>query len=344
MKTTVHYSALDAMRGAAAVTIAIFHMRSDTSIPIPSAFLAVDFFFLLSGFVIAHAYDRRLSEGLGFLAFMKLRLVRLYPLIFLGGAIAAAKAASELFLGDGQGDPLSAYQIAAGFVLGTLLLPMPFSGQRMFLNSPAWSLMSEMIANAIYAALFPFMTTRVLGAIIFAGLVGLAFTAGTHGTLHAGVVWPELIEAISRVMFSFFLGVLIYRFKALVTFKRQINPTVALVGLVAALCMPHESAVYHLLFVVALGPVLLILGANSKPVPFSSFMGDMSFTLYAIHRPLLGGAIMVADRIGVPALAAGTAAIAAIIAATPLIGRLYDKPARAWLARAFQSRAPVVSK
>ncbi len=102
-----HFVALDSLRGIAALMVAFHHFRTDSLLDgltiVRQAWLFVDFFFLLSGFVIAATYRDRLARGHGVLPFMLLRIGRLYPLHL---AILAAFVAAEgalLIAGPGFG-------------------------------------------------------------------------------------------------------------------------------------------------------------------------------------------------------------------------------------------------
>src|ERR1700748_3183694 len=91
LKTKQHFEILDGMRGIAAISVVVFHFMeviiTDYSQNfIGHGFLAVDFFFCLSGFVIAYAYDDRIRQ-MGKANFFKARLIRLRPLVILGSVL-----------------------------------------------------------------------------------------------------------------------------------------------------------------------------------------------------------------------------------------------------------------
>ena len=91
VKSKAHFEILDGLRGLAAIAVVIFHFMewvySDFSQNfIAHGFLAVDFFFCLSGFVIGYAYDERIGK-ISVIAFLKLRLIRLHPLVIIGSVL-----------------------------------------------------------------------------------------------------------------------------------------------------------------------------------------------------------------------------------------------------------------
>src|SRR5688572_27186028 len=91
LDTKQHFQILDGLRGIAALAVVIFHFMEwifpDISNNfIGHGFLAVDFFFCLSGFVIGYAYDDRIRK-MGTGAFFKARLIRLHPLVILGSVL-----------------------------------------------------------------------------------------------------------------------------------------------------------------------------------------------------------------------------------------------------------------
>src|SRR6202790_2270034 len=99
-----HYPILDGLRGTAAIMVVIYHLFEAYfpvvgHHPTPHGYLAVDFFFLLSGFVVGYAYDDRWGR-MGLRGFLARRLIRLHPMVILGsviGAIAFYFGQSEMF-------------------------------------------------------------------------------------------------------------------------------------------------------------------------------------------------------------------------------------------------------
>src|ERR1700722_3197255 len=128
------FSALDGLRGVAAISIVVFHYSQNLGWELlPNAYLAVDFFFMLSGFVIAHAYEARLRSGQTVAEFMQRRLIRLYPLYWLGTTLPIILIAVAAWFGESH--PAGTLT-AASYFLGLLFLPTPSNlsvfGSRVF--------------------------------------------------------------------------------------------------------------------------------------------------------------------------------------------------------------------
>jgi peptidoglycan/LPS O-acetylase OafA/YrhL len=210
---TRHYLALDGLRGVAAIGVVTYHICGYFRLGFAPAhaYLAVDFFFMLSGFVIAHAYDRRLASGFGVLGFLAVRLVRLYPLVLLGLAIGTA-----LFLMRA----VSTHEMRAGSVLlaaatNALLLPSPaltyLRPWAFPTDTPLWSLAFELWVNILYAATFKFTPRAGLMAALAVGGVLVVWTSLAFGGLNVGYAWHDFYLGGARVLFPFLMGVLLAR-------------------------------------------------------------------------------------------------------------------------------------
>jgi peptidoglycan/LPS O-acetylase OafA/YrhL len=319
----MRFLTLDGLRGVAALAVVIFH--ADVLLHgqyAPSGFLAVDFFFLLSGFVIAHAYDDRI-EGIGLLAFIRRRVIRFYPLYLLGLCLGAAWLAAELILRPPA--YLTAGEGARDFLLGLVFLPSP--GKNLYpLNVPAWSLGCELLINILFAVFHRRLTGSRLLAVVL--LSGAALALGWTGTVHEGG-WLPLV----RATFGFSLGVLLFRSR----FRWSANPWLLVAVTALALLFPAPKAwggLYELACVFVLFP-LVVAGGVRQPrleAPFA-WAGDASYTIYAIHYPLIW---MVAVLHGPPWIA--FVFIAALMAATGPLQRFYDRPARHWLSSLAAAR------
>jgi peptidoglycan/LPS O-acetylase OafA/YrhL len=330
-----HYEALDGMRGLAAFAVVLFHMGVAAPIKAPSGFLAVDFFYVLSGFVIACAYDARLGQSLSFKAFMRLRFIRLYPIFALGALLAVLRAIALFVMKDPAAVP--APELGLGSILGLAFLPTPIVGAYMFLNVPAWSLMFELVANAAYALFYRWMTALGLVVIAGAGLAGIAAILALHGSLDVGAHWPDFPQGLARVTFSFAVGALLWRLRTKVSLPR-IPVLPLLVILVAALCVPFKSGLYDLVFVVAISPLVVFLGSYCDSFPGAKRLGDISYPLYAIHFSLLSIGSFAGRKLHVAPTITLVGIIVAFSLVVPLILKLYDKPVRDFLARVTDKR------
>src|SRR6202000_3059796 len=171
LKTKQHFEILDGLRGVAALGVVTFHFMemaySDYSKNfIGHGFLAVDFFFCLSGFVIGYAYDDRIAK-MGILEFFKSRIIRLHPLVVLGSVLGLLA-----FLFDPFGGHIELYsmrQINLLFLMSVMLVAYPIVSDRSFnlfgLNAPAWSLFWEYVANIFYAFILCRLPKGVLAVL-----------------------------------------------------------------------------------------------------------------------------------------------------------------------------------
>jgi peptidoglycan/LPS O-acetylase OafA/YrhL len=294
---------LDALRGLAAIVVVRLHapIAFKGSLAFTNSFLAVDFFFCLSGFVIAFSYKDRLRRGLSWRDFAAVRLIRLYPLYALGITVAATR---EIFFPShfrGQSLSTNVFTI----LLSIFLVPnfvLALRGNLLYpLDGPAWSLFFELAANAVYAIVARLRSARTYTAILCAlSLAGILWATLTYGTLDFGYRPRELFFGFARVGFSFMAGVLIFELFRSGKMK-HLSKTASLVGfilvpvfLLGALLVDTSwtrLGLIQLLIVVLLFPALVLVGAVcSPPAPFvrvCAVLGNISYPLYMLHMPLM---------------------------------------------------------
>ncbi len=341
------YLTLEGLRGLAALLVVYFHQCTAGISPAPTSFyLAVDLFFLMSGFVIAHAYEDRLGEGLSALAFMRLRLIRLYPLYILGSAIGLVVMA--WFGRLSAFDPASAGDISRSAAGAVFMVPYlgPVKTLILFpLNGPAWSLLLEVLANLAYAVFARRLSTRALTAIcVVSGLV-LSGAALHDQTLNLGYQAHRLWVGVARVSFSFSLGVVIFRFYRAGRLPVVVlGPMPVMAGACALLLLPSLGNLPGLFAaaVVLVGfPTLMIAAVQARaPGPRLARMfglsGEISYPLYAIHGPLIVGLMMASKFWNWPLPALQPWGVGLVIAPALAVlalgvSRAYDQPVRAWL-------------
>jgi peptidoglycan/LPS O-acetylase OafA/YrhL len=338
------FAGLDAMRGLAALAVVLFHVFGPLRVAAaPKGYLAVDFFFLLSGFVIAGAYAARLKPGLGWTAFMGLRLARLYPLLLLGMVmgVVVALAAPGARPSPAQAPAFAAAALSEALLLPVLRPPRASDTALFVFNPPIWTLALEIAANALYAAIAPRLTVGRLAALIALAWVGLVISALRHGSLQVGAEAASLDGGLARVGFSFFGGVALHRLVAARGRPRLAWGPALGAGLLAlALFAPDliDRRLFDLAVVTLVFPAALVLSLGGEPrgsIRSAALLaGALSYPLYATHFPIMRAflASIQAGRLtGSARDGALAAAFAAMAAAAILALWLYDQPVRAWL-------------
>lgn len=332
---------LDALRGVAAIAV-YFHHSNGISAPfgMSAGYRAVDLFFILSGFVIAHAYEEKLRRDLTPLQFTLLRIARIYPLYLVGLIIGAGGAFLAVLL---HGGDLSMHVVVVSTVAMLFLLPSPATNAFMPLNVPAWSLFFELLANAIYAQLAKVLNNRRLILLIGAAAAILTWLSVCAGTTNMGVEWSGFVGGVMRVLFSFFAGILLYRVRPrriLHTPWAWILPLIALPSLYLA----SEELIPDLLCVFVVFPTMIWLG-SAVELPtrrVANFLGDTSYGLYVIHVPMILLSYKTFSYFGSDANRfapwTGLILLAALLLGIYILDRIYDQPVRSWVAAKVRSR------
>jgi peptidoglycan/LPS O-acetylase OafA/YrhL len=347
-----HFEVLDGLRGSAAILIVIFHAFNysfgwDTPLSLMHhAYLAVDFFFGLSGFVVAYAYDDRWAR-MSTLQFFRIRLIRLHPLVLLGATLGLLG-----YLLDPFGKAInqtSAPMLLLAYVTSLLLLPSPPVGGRQnesqALNGPAWSLMQEYLGNIAYALILRRLRALTLGIIfVVSGLV-LIWVANTKGSLDGGWGYPAIWMAPLRLTVSFVMGLWLYRIQHRIR-RPQIGLlilSILLVVIFQAPKFPNASGfslngLYDAACVLFLFPIIIICGAHSNAgagmVRLCKFSGRLSYPLYITHIPFV---YVIANFANTrhPATSVVLVCILlllpTVIAVAWLALKYFDEPVRAWL-------------
>jgi len=288
-----HFEVLDGLRGMAALAVVVFHFAEiiapDSSHNfIGHGFLAVDFFFCLSGFVIAYAYDDRIAS-LGPREFFQSRLIRLHPLVVFGTVLGLLGFFIQSQIGPPQS--IDGLRIAEIFLCSLLMIPFPVMASRFFnnfsLNAPAWSLFWEYIANLFYALVLRRISRRYLAVLIGLSAAAIVWVISKEGSLLGGWSGGTFWDGLVRVSYSFLAGMLIYRLKWIVTNRLGFSPLA--VGLLLAFLVPFGkwNILSESLIVLLYFPLLIALGAGTAPAPwvrkFCGFSGKISYPLYMTH-------------------------------------------------------------
>lgn len=341
-----HFKTLDGIRGVAALAVILHHAVTLVGVPLaPSGYLAVDLFFALSGFVLAHAYEQKLQDGLSIWRFMAIRAIRFYPLYILGLGIGLLKCIAVVAMHQPTTMPAGA--IAPSALLGALFIPAPLSPPdfNLFpLNIPAWSLFFELLVNALFAiALVRVHRSALLLALLICGAY-LMVAIVSRGNADFGTFAADAPLGAVRTFVSFGMGMWIYHWKI----KAPRLPPMLLCATCGLLLVAPDfdrfRSLYDAVFIFIASPTLLILGTKAEPQTkiqdaLCHRLGLFSFFAYAVHYPLLWLARGVAQRMphGLewPMLAC---LVAGLFIAAPAVDRMYDRPFRKLLTRILPSR------
>lgn len=314
--TKPHYDLLDGLRGVAALLVVWYHIfEGFATSPLDQRFnhgyLAVDFFFILSGFVIGYAYDDRWKGRMTTGEFFKRRLIRLHPMVVLAAVLGAVTFAVQGRV-QWNGTPVGVPALMLALLLGMLLIPaLPGSaaevrgnGEMFPLNGPSWSLFFEYLGNILYALLLRRLPTRALTAVVAVSGLGLAAYAvgNLSGFGHLGVGWSlldyNLPGGLLRLGFSFSAGLLLSRRFRPVAIRGAF--WVCSIAVALLLGIPHlggseapwMNGLYDAACVLFIFPALVWIAASGRTTDRLSsrickFLGDISYPLYIIHYPFM---------------------------------------------------------
>lgn len=317
--TKSHYELLDGLRGVAALLVVFYHIFEGLSFAaggtvitvINHGYLAVDFFFILSGFVIGYAYDDRLGKSMGLGGFFKRRLTRLHPMIVMGAILGVV---SYLLQGSVQwdGTHINLSRIMLALLCAIFFIPaapgasyeIRGNGEMFPLNGPNWSLFFEYIGNILYALFIHRLSNRALTLLTVLSGLGLAwfalFDVAGYGMI--GVGWTlygaNFTGGLLRMLFPFTLGMLLSRHFKPVKIRGAFWICTAV--LIVLFCVPYIegkeviclNGLYELFCIFLVFPLLVWLAASGNTTDKHStricqFAGVLSYPLYAVHYPVM---------------------------------------------------------
>lgn len=291
-----HFDTLDGLRGVAAIAVVIFHFMEivypdPTQNFIGHGFMAVDFFFCLSGFVMAYAYDDRL-EKMGLLTFFKARLIRLQPLVVFGSILGLLAFLFDPF--GGTSEAYSTGRILLIFICSMLMIPFPVMEDRFFnlfgLNPPSWSLFWEYVANVVYALVLVRLNKRLLLILGILSACWLTYVASSAGSLLGGWARSNFWDGAARISYSFLAGIVIFRYKLTIRNRLGFLGMTLLLG--TAFLMPAEWGwLAELAVVLGYFPLIIMLGAGaitgSALKDICKLSADISYPLYMTHYAVM---------------------------------------------------------
>lgn len=301
----LHYPILDGLRGTAALLVVAFHLMESMT-PDQSAnhlrhgYLAVDFFFALSGYVISYAYDDGWATR-SLWTFVKVRLARLHPTIIVGTVLGAAAYFFDPWF-PGPHDPTLKAAIIA-FVAGLVLVPswtLPGRGTDYFpYNGVYWTLFLEYLANLVYALVLRFLSIGWLAALtVIAGAI-LVWRAAVYNTIHLGYDWHTIDMAPVRLCYPFLAGLVLARMSR-TGFKLKLGWLSLSLVLVLCFAAPWwwtnipgfaANGLYDAAIVVLVFPAIVALGAHAgvgkRWTWLCTQLGRISYPLYGTHYALI---------------------------------------------------------
>lgn len=357
------FQILNGLRGIAAIMVVWFHIfegfaTSHLDQRINHGYLAVDFFFLLSGFVIGYAYDDRWKE-MHTWVFFKRRLIRLQPMIIFGAILGGIMFfIHKTYLWDTKVFTLAALGFA--MLLNALLIPaMPGKeirgyGEMYPLNGPSWSMFFEYIANILYAFIIRRLSIPALCVLVGFAAIGLTHYAifGPNGDINAGWTFTaiEIRAGFFRVLFSFTAGLLIYRlFKP----AKNIHYSfwISTILLITLFALPRfgdadslwKNGIYDSICFLFIFPTILYFCASESNISplterICKFLGDLSYPLYIIHYPfmyLYFSWVQTKQLTFEESLPGALTVFLGCIMLALLCVRFYDNPIRKWLGKRY---------
>lgn len=344
---------LDGLRGAAALIVVQYHLSQLFGRAFfPRGYLAVDFFFMLSGFVLSFAYQSKLKDGLPSSRFLSRRLIRLYPLYLLGFLLGVCVFCLDFHARLSRA-PHSG--LAAAITLGLLLLPTPggivLQNLDIFpFNYPAWSLFEEATTNIVHVVALRRPGRKLLAGslAIFGSLV--VWSAIRFDGLNFGARWSNLPFGIYRALFGYIAGILLY---SLYKNSQRVVPYGAfvslalLVGVMATRVPSGWGVLFDLGAVFIVFPSIILIGAagtvSKRLLPAAVFLGQISYGIYVLHVPLLGIFSRVwfhcfHQHVEQDVPIAGVAYLFCVMLITYAVDRVYDLPIRGYLHRKLSRR------
>jgi peptidoglycan/LPS O-acetylase OafA/YrhL len=346
-----HYPILDGLRGTAAILVVIYHLF-EAYYPVPAnhpmhhGYMAVDFFYLLSGFVVGYAYDDRWG-GMSVKEFIKIRLVRLHPLVILGTLIGAVAFWFDPYTNGAQ--HVGILKLIGVTLISFTLLPAPDVrgwSETHPLDGPCWSLLQEYIANLIYAFFGRKMTKTVLWVIVVISAIALTITAAWHGDIGTGWSFDTFWIASVRMMFPFFAGLLLFRSGKLLRVPMAYSACSLILIVLFFLPTFKYNGLYEAACIIIAFPIVVAAGAGGQIkgrwAKLCKFSGAISYPIYITHYPFIYIYTMwIATKKPAPAqivpVACGLFVFFIVLAYAAL--KLYDEPVRAWLKRKVLVRA-----
>ena len=376
LRSKQRYEILDGLRGVAALMVIIFHFFELYSFGNPSkqiinhGYLAVDFFYVLSGFVLGYAYDDRWDK-MSYWDFYKRRLIRLHPMVIAGSLLGMC----YFFLGECINSPniesVNPLYFFLTIIMSILMIPCPAQmdirgwGETNSFNGPNWTLTYEYIVNILYSLIFRRLHTIIIGILTLASallLVNLTCNFDIFNVMNEresnkytviggwSLTSCELCVGFTRLFYPYFAGYLVYRLKLKIRIPYSF--IICSIILITFLSMPRLekegypifNGIYEAIVIILIFPLVIIIGAgdttkNEILTKICKFIGELSYPIYITHYPIIymnsaWTSFHMKDSLFNKIMISIGSFCIMVFNAYSLI-ELYDKPVRKWLANKY---------
>lgn len=348
---------MDGMRGLGAAMVVFAHSYGYwPGVPDAGSLgsYLIDMFFLLSGYVIAFAFERRIAAGMGMAEFLIQRIIRFYPVYALGIAMGLFVRLVTVGVGD---DPVRlALETVPQFFFLPSFVVAGDQGWLFTLDVPAYTLFFELAINVLYIGVHRWLTRNVLIGVVGAFAVALTVSVLYYDELQTGTTWALFWGGFARAGFGFFAGVLMYRLAGAPRKPTGKSSPLALLALVPLVVLvfirvPEDYRIACQLAVAfVVGPTVIYYAQTVQPPrflwPLFARAGALSYAIYVLHYPLVQAVRWEESWLtGLPGMHTallGITILAAAAAFSHVVEQYYDQPVRRMIA-AYRKRAKSAS-
>jgi peptidoglycan/LPS O-acetylase OafA/YrhL len=351
-----YFDSLDLVRGMAAVVVLIYHVDFMFGLRdwlLHGGYLAVDLFFVLSGFVLSLTYGRGVASGeLSIRNYAIARIARLFPLFLATTCVGFVVMTARYRSNYGDFDTANLVKTA---LVNVFMLPSfvgPYNMKASFPFNPAtWSIFFEMVASFLFFFFFGRASRTALIVVAVLAWLVLVAAVTVFGTIDVGFASDNLIAGFPRVMFSFTIGVLIQRAYARNPWRCRASLFYALLAtwlvLVQTRAFLADPHIFDLAIVTAFLPILVATGAGvvltGRARTLAIFLGQTSYAVYMAQGSMIVAAagisqILLGKKIYDFAPEVGFLFTVLVVLISYLIYRYYELPTRVALRRLGESR------